>query len=136
MRLSTAHAVPMLRCARQHFGANTDVLLFMTTGSLAAECEHLANLSEAIQRRVQTLLASSPKIGLPLNGVRVEQRQEDTALFEAPASLNERQIQTMLIRALSRLPALCTQGLSIVPTTADFGTEFRRVCATITTSQP
>jgi hypothetical protein len=38
-------------------------------------------------------------------------------------------LQPVLVRAASRLLSLCAQSLSILPTTADFESEFQRVCA-------
>lgn len=62
----------------------------MNTNSLAAEREHLANLLEAVQRCAHFLHASSSKVGWPLDGVGLKQRQKDAALFEALAAFNER----------------------------------------------
>jgi hypothetical protein len=45
-------------------------------------------------------------------------------------------LQPVLIKAASRLLALCAQSLSILPTTADFEVEFQHVCVTINPSQP
>jgi hypothetical protein len=62
----------------------------MTTNSLAAEREHLANLLEAVQRCAHFLHASSSKVAWPLDGIGLKQRQKDAALFEALAAFNER----------------------------------------------
>lgn len=40
-------------------------------------------------------------------------------------------LQSVLVKAGSRLLALCAQSLGISPTTTDFESEFQRVCATI-----
>ena len=62
----------------------------MSTNSLTAEREHLANLLEAVQRCAHFLHASSSKVEWPLDGHRLKQRQKDEALFEALAAFNER----------------------------------------------
>ena len=62
----------------------------MNTTSLTAEREHLADLLEAAQRCTHFLHASSSKVGWPLDGNGLKQRQKDAALFEALAAFNER----------------------------------------------
>lgn len=45
-------------------------------------------------------------------------------------------LQPVLVRAASRLLALCARSLSVLPTTADFDAEFQCVCAAIEPSKP
>lgn len=62
----------------------------MTSSSLQAEREHLANLLEAAQRCAFFLHASASKVVWPLDGPGLKQRQKDEALFESLAAFNER----------------------------------------------
>lgn len=62
----------------------------MNTSSLLAEREHLANLLEAVQRCAYFLHASSSKVGWPLHGPGLKQRQKDETLFGALVAFNER----------------------------------------------
>ena len=87
----------------------------MSTNSLTAEREHLANLLEAVQRCAHLLHASSSKVGWPLDGSGLKQRLVGTA---------------------SQLLALCGQILGVAPTTADFEAEFQRACAAVEPNLP
>ena len=79
----------------------------MTTNSLTAEREHLANLLEAVQRCTHFLYSSSTKVNWPLDGNVLKQRQKDEAVFEALAAFNERfaKLQDTLSAAMRLRPA-------------------------------
>lgn len=62
----------------------------MSSSSLAAERQHLANLLEAAQRCTHFLHVSAGKVAWPLDGASLKLRQKDEALFEALAAFNER----------------------------------------------
>ena len=79
----------------------------MNTSSLVAARAHLANLLEAVQRCTYFLYASASKADWPLD------------------------VQDSLVKAASRLVALCAQSLGVMPATSDFESEFQRVCTAI-----
>jgi len=57
---------------------------------LEAEKQYLSNLLEAIQRCIYFLESSDRKLSWPLEGVDLEARKKDEALFESLAAINER----------------------------------------------
>ena len=69
----------------------------MSTNSLTAEREHLANLLEAVQRCAHFLHASSSKVEWPLDGNRIKQRQKDEAL----ATHNTRHFDDLSVRVIN-----------------------------------
>ena len=86
----------------------------MSTNSLTAEREHLANLLDAVQRCAHFLHASSSKVGWPLDGSGLKQRQKDEALFEALAAFNERfaKLQDTLGAAMRHCALLMSEANS------------------------
>ena len=86
----------------------------MTTNSLTAEREHLANLLEAVQRCTHFLYASSTKVNWPLDRNVLKQRQKDEALFEALAAFNERfaKLQDTLGAAMRHCALLMSEANS------------------------
>ena len=86
----------------------------MTTNSLTAEREHLANLLEAVQRCTHFLYASSTKVNRPLDRNVLKQRQKDEALFEALAAFNERfaKLQDTLGAAMRHCALLMSEANS------------------------
>lgn len=62
----------------------------MTQEILDAEKQYLANLLEAIQRCIYFLESSDRKLSWPLDGMVLEARKKDEALFESLAAINER----------------------------------------------
>lgn len=61
----------------------------MNSNFPASEREHLANLLEGVQRCAHFLHASSSKVGWPLDGIDLKQRQKNAALFSL-AAFNKR----------------------------------------------
>lgn len=62
----------------------------MNDDYLVAEREHMAQLVEAMQRRVFFLHATDSKLDWPLSGSRLAARKKDPELFESLAAINER----------------------------------------------
>ena len=86
----------------------------MSTNSLTAEREHLANLLEAVQRCAHFLHASSSRVEWPLGGHGLKNRQKDEALFDALSAFNERfaKLQDTLGAAMRHCALLMSETTS------------------------
>ena len=86
----------------------------MSTNSLIAEREHLANLLEAVQRCAHFLHASSSRVKWPLGGPGLKNRQKDEALFGALSAFNERfaKLQDTLGAAMRHCALLMSETTS------------------------
>lgn len=110
----------------------------MKTSSLVDERPHLANLLEAVQRCTYFLYEKLDVID-SIDSWQLCRTARNLAAHDCETNyaliaehFNELQtLQPILVKAASRLVALCAQTLGIMPATSDFESEFQRVCAAI-----
>ena len=121
----------------------------MTANSATAKRKHSGNLREAVQQCAHLLPVTSSKVFWIPNGVGFNSWQlSRTALNLAThkrrtgfALIAERSkelftLQPMFISAAAQPLALCAQRVGILPTSADFGVESRRIGAATNPIQP
>ena len=86
----------------------------MSSNSLTAERDHLANLLEAVQRCAHFLYASQAKVEWPLAGHVLKLQHKDEALFPALAAFNERfaKLQDTLGAAMRHCALLMSEATS------------------------
>ena len=121
----------------------------MTANSATARRKHSGNLREAMKQCAHLLHVTLSKISWLLNGVgfnswQVRRTARNLAThkrrtgFALIAGLSNElyTLQPVFISAAARPLALCAQRVGILPTSADFEVESRRVCPATNPIQP